>query len=901
MRYRSILSIFAYMCLTVAITACQDELDISGGAAIEDYGDSYFIIDTDGMPLSRATYSDINNTVFDEGDIVGVFGLDGNDNICDGEENIPYSVNVIAGTLNPDGTIAPSTKRSLKPATDKEVKKNRTKYLFYYPYQKDMTFADIQNLKHSVATDQRPAEEETGKNKVYENSDLLWDIAVPESGGKYCHVRMDHAMANIIVIVDETNYAPDKGVVINGVNITAKGINLMTDGIDNLAGTYTTDTPTDGLNMWGFNYDAGGSRQFRLAVPAQTIKAEKGKNFISVQYGKSDKDGNVTYQNKTFNLNKDLVMKPGYNYIFRLSTRPLPIPDYDEEDSWVLDVLDPETGEQIGLLCREYIRYQPQNTLTGNNFGIDQITFPFEKGVEPYPEGINLTTPGANPSHLEGVTMSSQAWVFYNMDGNSPNLERGQILRVIYDVRYHTSGNYTAMGAWPFPYKVDSYYSELNNSGSSHSFYLSAHGHDWVCADGFGRSTTDNEKGAFKNQSYYEFWDVFQGESDHSCYYTMHGSWIWWCPEHNLIYDFKLYDGKRVSNQVAYEYGHIAIPNSGNPFVSFAAVSENNPIKDNEGNKVGFTVPHYLIDSRTTQNGKTEIKRYPLVKIGYNQFWMSRSLSAKHLNDKYNTQLIDYSGVSKQNNPYSVPGYILPEHYQKSTDPDKTNWDVDLLYNTKTVLTEGFAPVSQITGEKYIIPTAANLRIMWDYLGWHAFSKFITGDVIASQDPESYKLKGKNPPKSKDEALARGFFESNNGICVNVSGFNIKSLGYFHLTPYSWIEGAGAAAAIILDPEDDTKNTLAVFQINNYHHSGEYGQIVKNAQQANDRQDESNQTLIFAPVRLFMRFSPQDNKKCEGHSRPSLHSDAPTAIPTTRSRSVSGSVSRNVYVELMSD
>lgn len=137
------------MCLTVAITACQDELYISGGVDIEDYGDSYFIIDTDDMPLSRATYNDINNTVFDEGDIVGVFGLDENDNICDGEENIPYSVNVIAGTLNPDGTIASSTKRTLKPATDKEVKKNRVKYLFYYPYQEDMTFADIQNLKHT--------------------------------------------------------------------------------------------------------------------------------------------------------------------------------------------------------------------------------------------------------------------------------------------------------------------------------------------------------------------------------------------------------------------------------------------------------------------------------------------------------------------------------------------------------------------------------------------------------------------------------------------------------------------------------------------------------------------------------------------------------------------------------
>lgn len=944
MKYRSILSIFAYMCLTVAITACQDELDISGGVDIGNYGDSYFIIDTDDMPLSRATYNDINNTVFDEGDIVGVFGLDGNDNICDGEENIPYSVNVIAGTLNPDGTIASSTKRTLKPATDKEVKKNRVKYLFYYPYQEDMTFADIQNLKHTVATDQRPAEEETGKNKAYEKSDLLWDIAVPESGGKYCHVKMDHTMANIIVIVDETNYAPDKGVIINGVNITAEGINLLKDGIDNLAGTYTTDTPTDGLNMWGFNYGSGGSRQFRLAVPAQTIKAENGKDFISVQYGKSDKNGNVTYQNKTFNLNKDLVMKPGYNYIFRLSTRPLPIPDYNDDDSWVLDVLDPETGEQVGLLCREYIRYQPQNTLSagdGDNSDYqnpDQITYPFEEEKT-----------SGNGYKLKGLTMSSQAWVFYKMDkvnSGCPDLTKGQILRVIYDVRSNMNNAITAVGAWPAPYKKENGIFSLQKS-SSHNLYCSNHGHNWINDGTSGRSTCEDfdDNGDYLDKSYlkdgsqsaqyfYEFWDKMTGvdpndEKEKEGYFTMHGSWLWWCPEHRLIYDFKLYDGERVSNQDAKNYGHIAIPPQGDPYVSFVPLDKKNPKYEFDGKedksqstKVGITVPHYLVDTRTSKDGTVEITRYPIVKIGYNKFWMSKSLRTKHLNDDAKTPLVDYSNHPDHTienfgdkNLVFEPGFVYPWRYTASKAENKNTWDVELLYNTRTILNDNFLPLANINGEKYNVPTEEDIHILWNYLGWCAFNKMQSSDVIPSGD-NGYLQKGNPHPATEEEAYARGFLYSNNGICVNVSGFNLKAVSYCVSNGENgWPrEGniGGRSTTLLLKPKNEGENEMFFVFYNQFDQNIPYSSQLFNPQDVNSnrvKNGPSQQSRTFAPIRLFLSFTSMEGKSCSGYcsqayapNRPSRRPDAPTANPITRSRSGSvGSGSRDVYIELMSD
>jgi len=906
--------------MVLAVTACKDDLYLSGGNTTEDYGDSYFIIDTNVPPMSRVTYNDIYETVFDEGDIVGVFGLNEDNSVCDGEENVPYAVCVITGTLGADGNITATTKRSLKPATYREVKKNRSKYLFYYPYKEGMTLDDMKNITHTVIEDQRPNPEEGyGKNKAYMNSDLLWEIARPESDGKYCHIVMDHAMANIIVIIDDKNYALDKGVLLNNVNITADGVNLLHDGIDALAGTYGYKDLRSGLQMWNSDFVEASANMFRIAVPAQTIKKDEGgKAFFSVQYGKKDADGNVSYGTKTFNLRNDLVMKPGYNYIFRLSTRPIPIPDYGDEDSWVLDVLDPITGDQVGLLCREYIRYQPQNTLpphTDNNYNADQITFPFEKGKGLYPNGVDISTAGASPNHLEGLTMSSQAWVFYNMKNGVPDLKRGQILRVIYDLRQSGYGNInTAMGAFPSPYKVENNTEILNNHGQTHSVFTPNHGHNWICDGNYGRSTTDYEKIDFSKQSYYEFWDKFKetnekGEFEYN-YYTMHGSWIWWCPEHNLIYDFKLYDGTRVSNHDAYNYGHIAIPESGEPYVSYTPLDNNDPIRDSEGHTVGFTVPHYLIDTRKTTDGGTRTVRYPLVKIGYNQFWMSRSLKAIYLNDKYNTKMIDYSGHPDEANGSTAlaPGYIYPKEYQESRDPDKSTWDVEFLYNTVAILNDKFVPVSTTNGEVYKVPTLKDMENLWNYYGWGAFSKLTTGNVICSHDTDAIFLLGKNPPKSKEEARARGFAESNNGLCSNVSGFNLKYMGFRRFG--QWDGNESTRATLLLKPSESGRNRLFFMNYNDYHHGDiKFDDAQREEHQSNEKigNKDINQSCVFAPVRLFLSFSP-GKEPCPGHcstaedpTRPSQQPNAPTAKTINGSRSIGNAVVRNVYIDLDSN
>ena len=88
-----------------------------------------------------------------------------------------------------------------------------------------------------------------------------------------------------------------------------------------------------------------------------------------------------------------------------------------DDDSWVLDVLDPQTGQPVGLLCREYLRWNQTDTKWD---GFDDPTYP---GGPDGPMRVN-----------------SQAWVFYNLqpDGRTPDLSEGTVLRFVYDVRKNT-------------------------------------------------------------------------------------------------------------------------------------------------------------------------------------------------------------------------------------------------------------------------------------------------------------------------------------------------------------------------------------------------------------------------------------------------------------------------------
>lgn len=878
--------------LPLFFAGCKDDFDIEP-VIMPDYSDSYFVLNAQDTPESRVSYNELVST-FEDGDIVGVFALNEDLSPVEGQpENVQYIVTSKTYTGEDSEEY-----KVLEPANAAEaLEKHKAKYLFYYPYAADMTYQKIQErFDHTVKSDQ-------SKKEDYEASDLLW--TVEDAGNKkYVNVVLDHAMALITVTIDEVNFDPDNGASVLNVLPEADGVSLLSgkfgsdNAIDRTDGGYTASGEPTEIKMYNYAVVSTG-HEFRAAVPAQTLAA--GTQIIKV----GSKRGN-----KTFSLRKDLKIEAGYNYRFRVSTRPVPIPDYGDEDSWVLDVLDPETGKQVGLLCREYIRYQPQNTLTGKNSEPDQITFPYKDNKE-----VKINIPHVSHT-LKGITMTSQAWVFYNMDGNSPDLTKGQILRVICDVRSNVSDAKTAMKAWPAPYKVD-YGSDKNNfgDGGSHSFNCSEHGHNWIADETSGRSTkeddSDKEKygkdGDKKDQYYYEFWDKFEDDK----YYTMHGSRIKWCPEHKLIYFFELYGSSndnevRVSNQVAKNQGHIAIPGNGDsPYVSFEDIDESNPIMDIAGNKVGFTVPHYLIDTRSSKDGKLEITRYPIVKIGYNQFWMSKSLRTRYLNDDAKTSLQNYSNKYPNINDFHGnfwfdAGFIYPAKYTAASASDKTNWDVDLLYNTNALLASGFVPISQIGNEPYKVPEEIDIKVMWDYLGWRAYNKLMTGD-IAGYDG-AYQFVGQNSPKTIEEAFARGFFNQRNGRCANVAGFNLKASGYRDAGSI-WANNGDQnedCTLLLLPSPNSIKNVVLRFHAQDFDKDVAFDKVVDPNLQGIHIQDwdkldaKYNQGAVFAPVRLFMSFQSQNKHDC-------YCSKASTANPTTRSRSVSSSVSRDVYVGLMSD
>lgn len=897
MRIKYIYIILAATLLGFA--SCKDdELLVPGDGITDEMRDAYFIIGN--QVATRTTHVNDEYTVFDNGDEIGAFALtDDGQNALDGEpKNVCYTV---AELSNSEPNDYGYKARVLLPKDNKKkLSKGLAKYFFYYPYNPDIKeLDDLKNLTHKVYDVQT-------EHDNYIKSDLLWDIAFGEEDK--CLIMMDHAMANIIISIDGVEYDAEKGAVIIDMPLIAGGVNLTAPNLAEMTAPDGRFAYSNPLELEGQEFSDIKAKQvqytsstdkFRAAVPANCT-LEGGKDIIRLWT-----KGNNS-QPKVFKLKKDVTLEPGKNYIFTLIKKGQPQPELTDEDSWVLDVLDPETGDVVGLLCREYIRYQPEHTMTDRNYEKDQITYPFE----------DVKTKAHN-DELSGLTMSSQAWVFYNMDndGRSPDLTTGQILRVIYDVRTNLNNAETAAKAWPAPYMVD--YNEDNFSGGrSHSMYAVNHGHDWIADKEMrcGRSTAEDgsDDGKMPNQRYYEFWQPVDGE-----YYTMHGSRIKWCPEHNLVNYFELYGSKdinekRVSNIIAKEQGHIAIPTNGaKPYVSFDPIDSENPTRDipvrGTPNKVGYTMPHYLIDSRINTEDRLEITRYPLVKIGYNQFWMSKSLKIRYLDDKNKTALNNYTDLKYQINQFYSEnvwydaGYIYPPSVVDEKQFD--SWDINLLYNTNALLSDGFKPQPAESTEEYQIPSENDLTTLWDYLGWKAFNKLMSSDMLEKDENGNYI--GNPAPKSQEEAYARGFLNTRNGLSANISGFNLKATGY-RSTNSEWPRSgeSNECIALLLAPKKNTKlNLVFNSQVENFENTSTISDMFVRDNYVCVGQYEQlppkyNQGAVFAPVRLYLEFVTQKNKPCScGINRSVMHASS----SATRSGSNGSETSRNVYVEIVTD
>lgn len=893
-------NILSAVVLTVPLlfAGCKDDLDFEP-AIMPDYGDSYFVLGALDAPISRVSYNELTST-FEDGDIVGVFALDDNLELVKGQtENVPYKVT--------DKTYTGDDSKEykvLEPATDKSLQKHLPKYLFYYPYDENMTFEKIKaKFDHTVKTDQ-------SEEKDYEKSDLLW--TVEDAGSKKrVDVVLDHAMALITVTIDEVNFDPHNGAWLRSVLPTAKGVSLLSgkwDGdedkkIDNKESGYKATGEKTDIKMFSYKAVSTG-HEFRVAVPAQTLKART--QILKV--GLNKKGHGTT---GTFSLRDDLELRAGYNYRFRVSTKPVPIPDYGDDDSWVLDVLDPETGEPVGLLCREYIRYQPLTALAdptfakdGKNFQPDQITHPFE--------GNSATS---SPQHhvLNGVSMSSQCWVFYNLfpDSDIPDLSTGVIMRVIYDVRSSLSSFETAAGAWPSPHQYKAV--DLNGASQVQGIYLTRHGHDWIRDGNFGRPTKEEGEDHDKNK-YFEFFQKQDWDNDgNPCYYTMHGAKIFWHGQRNVISYLEMPEKlERVSNETADRLAHISIPKNGKPYVSYEEVDgiyESKLAVDGTRNKIGITFPHYLVDTRINFSGKAETIRYPLIKIGFNQFWMSKSLRSRTLNDGTPLELqqkANTNGVPIYDVWYPLkvekPGYAYPGskysafsgssyvYLDKMEEDGCVKNEVPPLYNHIS-LDSGLIPVSENPDrERYYHFSTITFKDVVNYVGWEWAAKLMSSDIVIDGDNAYPEIQ-----KARIDGLKRGAFLSE-AACysANICGMNLKPYGLFDMeSTYATKRNAAGYGVAILLYSENQKNIDYVPLFSLEESDAWSGNPTSDPYEYRIYRGQENwinlaRSRVYAQARFLIKFEKQDMSDKGASAK--MKTRACTQNPVK--------VSRNIYVDI---
>lgn len=867
------------LALAALLTACTDDpfetpSSANGDPVVpEGY---YFVLDgvlPQGSAQTRVAYTDINHSYFEEGDRVGIYAIDDKGNrITDAPANAPYRV------TNVTDISTGVTRQVLENVNPGQEMPRGHRYVIYYPYNSNMTFDRLRNLTHRVQQDQHTAPTAAAENlTAYEQSDLLWDVAKDQTATgettHYVNIRMDHAMANIILNVSEeylSGGSAEEGyeVYITNSHDQASGINLTRslDYTDANGSPWSYNTQISGgttsvsIKMWCSGYASSGELQFRAAIPAcQTISATNAFLQIPTQEG-----------NKQFKLKEDLPLRPGKNYIFNIRETTAPdepiIPEVTDDDSWVLDVLDPETGEPVGLLCREYLHYQPQQT----TFEADETT-------------------GTKVLNDTKLAINSQAWVFYNLqpDGRTPELSKGTVLRFIYDIHINRgSGNTGTGGAitqadhwWPLPH--------TQPENETHAgLFTPEHGFKWI------KSPTPASNGNYYGISSSE---LTAEEARQEMQYYMHGGTITWNETENKISDFTP-TNLGITNEKAKRQGHVAInPNTREISVSYSAISDNSPYIDADNNRVGILIPRNLIDTRLNENNELETNLYPLVKIGYNQFWISKAFQVKTLADGTPLTCYNKKGNPDSNNiderkPAAVTfndndgaiemGYIYPfaqdvkiinmpdTNYDPYNDPTEmagpqgNKWDNRTstykpapLYNKPAIENSQFPPIAPENQYEYIVPTMAELKSMTNYFGFAYAAKLCSREIARSVGNQKYAY-----PNEQDRytALMRGEMYLGDFFAANISGFNLRAMGFYSHQEKNGVS-LGINATLILKSEPTVSpNSVAYISFSSY-------DVWSSDSKPNFMVDEGftysgfwNQ--YFAQVRLLMRFkNPTSN------------------------------------------
>ena len=853
MRPTIISKMMALVATAFVMSACSDEIMPSGSTP--DQGESFwsqydFVLANDVE--SRVAYTDIKHAEFEEGDAVGVYVVDENGNLVSEQPtNVSYTVRDIT---NINTGVQRQVLQPTNPNT--AVTKNPDyRYVLYYPYNPNMTLNRLKNYTHTVQQDQDSKE-------AFEASDLLWCYYTPPSSNTYV-VTFDHAMAQLIIEIDENDvYLSGEGNEPSGVyfiNMPTSGsnINLLQPWSETFS--YTTPQVTapeaggeenPAIHAWRYGLGSSGKLQFRALVPAHTIAANQPSVRIYTASG----------EYHDYKLGEEQQLKAGYNYSFSLNGEGDDMKiEVTDDDSWVLDVLDPETGEPVGLLCREYLRYQPQ-IAEGNYSTPDQTT-----GTKV----ITALTGG------EKTAINSQAWVFYNLqsDGKTPELGSGKVLRFIYDIRENRNNVLDAIHFWPLPHTQPT-------KDTHQGLFTPEHGFKWIMND-----TPAANKGYYGISSSEVDPNTLDDDEKEVNYY-LHGGTVVWNEANGTISDF-IKPTQQVTNAKAKSNGHIAIGQDGEVTVSYSPIDPRIN-QDEEGKKVGVIVPRNLIDNRLDENGRSVTTAYPLVKIGFNQFWISKPFRVTTFTDGtpitcYNTKGNPEGSTINDRKPAKVnfsggdklgAGYLYPfaqnvmtkdgtsTNYDPYNDPTEmagpqgTEWDGRTstfrpapIYNKGAVEDERFVP-TPISGEyEYIMPTADEFDVMIRYFGYNFAAKLCTREIA--------RMIGAQTSAYGDDrytALMRGetYNQAAGFFTANISGFNLRAIGYYNHQETTGTSVGNSAALILKSQTSVSPNSVAYISFEPYDpwkqdpNIGFFYKEVLNY--------GNYYTNYFAQVRLLMRF-----------------------------------------------
>lgn len=846
-RYKFISTALAATITVCVLSSCEDDMP---DAVYNDNwaSDEYFIIGSKDSD-SRVAYENEYISTFESGDIVGAFSFDENDAVVD--SNVPMTVE------NRENLNTGQKLQALVPHTAQVLTRGKSRYLFYYPYDASMTIDKARDYIHSVKTDQ--SVDEDGKMSAYEQSDLLWDYVAP--GEKNVHIIFDHAMANILVMVPEKEVEYYKSITVHGQPLTATGINLSTENLNAMAYNVDTDQPLSDIVMTNpmnstreGKEDEGKLLVFRAAVPACRTLAASENAFITVN--------NTNSTTKSYRLKKDIDLLPGHNYYFSISSFTPPVIDVEDDDSWVLEVYDPE-NDLVGYLCREYIYYEDPSSDSNyrgmevsayessftlpsmHNFnhptkktGIVVSTNPGDAHKNALWPQIYTEGASTNPTSSGSLGVNSQAWVFYNLQPGTknPDLTKGTVLRFVFDIKsgagstgytpirhpklaYNEWGNYSLVTdpAWPLPHTT----SYATCYKDFQGLFKVRHGHEYLAT----WQTTPAATGyGYESEEYLE--------------YYMHGSTLIWNPEKNFIEDFIIGD-EMVTNQQAYLNGHIAIKKENGvktAFVSYSPLTSNTT--DAAGNGVGYTVIKYM----TIGNEK-----YPLRKVSFNQFWTGKSLrntldrDNKPLEcfnlsrDKYddfysqhpevekpeykigtvNFQIWDGANVEsaeEKRAPHETrlmteklpAGYVYPSAYKGQSLSEGGTYDSDIDPIDDPSLHENMALLYNFTafidGKLKPVDNATEEFRFPTWTDIARLRRYGGYSYPAKWITSDVKTKNADGTYSGTdyEAIKEGKILKNDAYCANISGLDLRAYGYWPLQG-SNVSGLGERCYIFLD------------------------------------------------------------------------------------------------------